>query len=341
LNINLWIGNVKKYLFWGLLFSIIPLPVLAQITGHLGTGYFYIKGLEASKPYEVGLGGMPFIRSGLSDSCGVVQIRPRRSLQASEKVEIVDTNSYTFTNTNLQIRDNYKCAKQTEARAVWKNSAGLVFVSGFTPSKALTIRFLGDNPNRTVTSNFCGFIRVVLQNPIPKAIFLNNQALPTTGTPGSNFACNKNNLYVSYPKIVQDVQPVDKNDWITQNPVEPSPNTTSINGGGNGGNTNNEPAIYINQDDELILTGKTPGRTIEVIYNGNGNVQGSGEVTVDSCGRARMFALFIYGVGFIPTSYTITAPTTIVEKYSGNEVARYQIQPSQIQRNINLNPTCS
>ncbi|NJR15221.1 MAG: hypothetical protein HC785_05605 [Calothrix sp. CSU_2_0] len=80
---------------------------------------------------------------------------------------------------------------------------------------------------------------------------------------------------------------------------------------------------------------------IGFLYNGNSNVQGSGEVTVDSCGRARMFALFIYGVGFIPTSYTITAPTTIVEKHLGIEVARYQIQPSQIQRNVNFNLTCS
>ncbi|NJL64800.1 MAG: hypothetical protein HC903_27040 [Methylacidiphilales bacterium] len=333
---------MKKYLlFLVLLLASIPLPVFAQITGHLGNGYFYIKGLEPSKPYEVGLGGMPFIRSGLSDSCGVVQIRPRRSLQSNEKVEILDGNSsYSFVNNAIAVRDNYKCAKQIEARAVWKNSAGLVFVAGFTPSKALTIRFLGDNPNRTVTSNFCGFIRLVLQNPIPKAIFLDNKALSTQGTPGSNFACNKNNLYVSYPKIIQPVVENDKTTWVAQNPVEPSPNTTNINNA-NGGNTNNEPAIYINQDDELILTGKTPGRTIEAIYNGNSNVQGSGEVTVDSCGRARMFALFIYGVGFIPTSYTITAPTTIVEKHLGIEVARYQIQPSQIQRNVNFNLTCS
>ncbi|BAZ36629.1 hypothetical protein NIES4101_25480 (plasmid) [Calothrix sp. NIES-4101] len=332
---------MKKHLFLGLLLAIIPLPALAQITGHLGTGYFYIKGLEPSKAYEVGLGGMPFIRSGLSDSCGVVQIRPRRSLQTGDQVEIIDTNSYTFTNTNLPTRDDYKCNGQTEAHAVWKNSTGLVFVSGFTPSKALTIRFLNDNPNRTITSNFCGFIRIVLQNPIPKAIFLNNQALPTTGTPGSNFACNKNNLYVSYPKIVQDVQPVEKTTWITQNPVEPSPGTTELN---NVTPPPLSPTAVLNTNKELVISNLTPGRKIEVYYvHPTDNIQNSASATVNSCGEVAFIGRFLFAGGSLipPVNFTIDAPITVKELDGTTLIKQYQIQPSEIQQNVSLTATCS
>ncbi|MHC5731789.1 MAG: hypothetical protein ACYTXY_48475, partial [Nostoc sp.] len=97
--------------------------------GYLGTdGYFHIQGLEANKNYSVDLGGMPLIRSGISNSCGILRIATSGTIKQSDHIEIKDEKSgsvYGFTNTNIPIKETAKCDGTVKAeREIWADDKG-------------------------------------------------------------------------------------------------------------------------------------------------------------------------------------------------------------------------
>ncbi|MUG92736.1 hypothetical protein F7734_09860 [Scytonema sp. UIC 10036] len=201
---------------------LIPTISLAQIVGYKGNdGYFHIRGLEVNKYYQVNLGGMPLIKSAVANSCGILRIAYSKGFQESDKFEIRDEKkgeTYGFENKNLPIIETSRCNGQpTVKRELWKDNKGTLFISGFTPNGALTLRLLSINPVRNLRANLCGMISLRLDTNPPKAFILDGQAYSTTGQASRGIRCRLNTLYVGYPAPTP-VNSVSESDWRTQNP---------------------------------------------------------------------------------------------------------------------------
>lgn len=229
----------KLLLFILTLIVLTPTSALAQMQGYLGTdGYFHIKGLQANAKYTIDLGGMPIIRSGLSNSCGILRIAASGTIEQSDRIEIKDEKSgsaYGFTNTNIPIKEAVRCdgTIKTE-REIWADDKGITYISGLTPSSAQTIRLLTSAPTRNIRANICGFLSFKLGEPRPKAIIIENQAFVLASAQSSGgIACRKGKLFVAYPApaLVAAVSAVT---WRSQNPVSFSSGAqiASIGGGG-------------------------------------------------------------------------------------------------------------
>lgn len=195
----------RLLLFLVLLIGGYPLSAMAQ-TGYLGAdGFFNIKGVQPYKTYLVDFGGMPLIRAGNSNSCGVLRIAGGGAVKLSDRIEIHDigvNKFYGFENDlNIPVKE-YKCTTGNvkPEREIWKDSRGTIFISGLTPSHGQTIRLLSDNPKRRVRSNGCGFISIRLGNPQPLAILLDNLAFNiNSSAQGGGISCRRNVPYSSYP----------------------------------------------------------------------------------------------------------------------------------------------
>jgi hypothetical protein len=230
---------LKKILFILTLIALSPSVALAEMKGYLGTdGYFHIQGLEANKQYSIDLGGMPIIRSGISNSCGILRIASSGTIKASDRIEIKDEKSgstYGFTNTNIPVKETARCDGTVKAeREIWNDDKGTTYISGLSPSSAQTIRLLTSTPTRNIRANICGFLSFKLGEPRPKAIIIENQAFVLASAQSSGgIACRKGKLFVAYPNPVL-VAAVSAVTWRSQNPISWSSNTqiASISGGG-------------------------------------------------------------------------------------------------------------
>ncbi len=288
-------------LFAGILSSAIAIPVipysaLAQITGYKGNdGYFHIRGLEVNKTYQINLGGMPLIKVGVANSCGILRISSSKAFKESDRFEVRDEKkgeTYGFENKNLPIIETSKCNGQpTSKRELWKDNKGTVFISGLTPSGAMTIKMLTNNPTRNLRANLCGMISLRLDANPAKAIVLAGQAYPTTGQADRGIYCRRNTLYVSHPPPTP-VTPIGESEWKSQNPAAFSGGITLIersgtdwieiktagNGGGNaGGGTGNGGGTTVQSpqppagstfckvgSSQLLVTGLTSGTSYYV-----------------------------------------------------------------------------
>lgn len=229
---------MKKLLFILTLISLTPSAALAQMKGYLGTdGYFHIQGLEANKKYTIDLGGMPIIRSGISNSCGILRIAASGTITASDRIEIKDEKSgstYGFTNTNIPVKETPRCDGTVKAeREIWADEKGTTYISGLSPSSAQTIRLLTSAPTRNIKANICGFLSFKLGDPRPGAIIIDNQAFVLSGLQsGGGIACRKGKLFVAYPSPVF-ASAVNAITWRSQNPISWSSGAqiASISGG--------------------------------------------------------------------------------------------------------------
>lgn len=227
----------KKLLFILTLIALSPTAALAQMKGYLGTdGYFHIQGLEANKKYTIDLGGMPIIRSGISNSCGILRIAASGTIKASDRIEIKDEKlglTYGFTNTNIPIKETPRCDGTVKSeREIWNDDKGTTYISGLSPSSAQTIRLLTSAPTRNIRANICGFLSFKLGQPRPGAIIIDNQAFVLSGLQsGGGIACRKGKLYVAYPAPVF-ASAVSAVTWRQQNPISYSSSTqiASISG---------------------------------------------------------------------------------------------------------------
>lgn len=230
---------MKKLLFILTLIALTPSVALAEMKGYLGTdGYFHIQGLEANKSYSINLGGMPLIRSGISNSCGILRIAGSGTIKASDRIEVKEEKSgniYGFTNTNIPIKQTPRCDGAVKAeREIWKDDKGTTYISGLTPSSAQTIRLLTTAATRNIRANICGFLSFKLGEPRPKAIIIENQAFVLASAQSSGgIACRKGKLFVAYPAPVLATA-MSANTWRSQNPISFSSGAqiASISGGG-------------------------------------------------------------------------------------------------------------
>ncbi|WP_189523566.1 hypothetical protein [Nostoc sp. PA-18-2419] len=221
---------MRKLLFIITLIALSPTAALADMKGYLGTdGYFHVQGLEANKSYSINLGGMPLIRSGISNSCGILRIASSGTIKASERIEIKDEKSgniYGFENTNVPVKETQRCDGTIKAeREIWKDVKGTTYISGLTPSSAQTIRLLSSAPTRNIRANICGFLSFKLGDPRPGAIIVDNQAFVLSGLQsGGGIACRKGKLYVAYPAPIF-ASAVSAASWKQQNPISWSSST--------------------------------------------------------------------------------------------------------------------
>lgn len=230
---------MKKLLLILSFILLTPSVALAEMKGYLGTdGYFHIQGLEANKSYSVNLGGMPIIRSGISNSCGILRIAGSGTIKASDRIEIKDEklgSTYGFTNTNIPIKETPRCDETVKSeREIWKDDKGTTYISGLSPSSAQTIRLLTSAPTRNIRANICGFLSFKLGDPRPGAIIIDNQAFVLSGLQsGGGIACRKGKLFVAYPAPVLATA-VSATTWRSQNPISYSSSTqiASISSGG-------------------------------------------------------------------------------------------------------------
>lgn len=219
---------LKKILFILTLIALTPSAALAQMKGYLGTdGYFHIQGLEPNTKYTIDLGGMPIIRSGISNSCGILRIAASGTIKQSDRIEIKDEKSgstYGFTNTNIPVKETARCDGTIKPeREIWNDDKGTTYISGLSPSSAQTIRLLTSAPTRNIRANICGFLSFKLGEPRPKAIIIENQAFVLASAQSSGgIACRKGKLFVAYPAPVL-VNAVSAVTWRSQNPVSFSP----------------------------------------------------------------------------------------------------------------------
>lgn len=237
---------LKKLLFILTLIALTPTSALAEMQGYLGSdGYFHIKGLQANTKYTIDLGGMPIIKSAISNSCGILRIATSGTIKASDRIEIKDEKSgstYGFTNTNLPIKETAKCDGTVKSeREIWADDKGTTYISGLSPSSAQTIRLLTSAPTRNIKANICGFLSFKLGEPRPKAIIIENQAFVLASAQSSGgIACRKGKLFVAYPAPIL-VAAVSAVTWRSQNPVSFSSNTQIASIGGSGGTSWSPP----------------------------------------------------------------------------------------------------
>lgn len=226
--------TMKKYAVFtlALAFAAIPTTAFAQITGYKGLdGYFHLRGLEPNKSYPINLGGMPLVRVGVSNSCGILRISSTKAFKESDRFEVRDEKKgeiYGFENKSLPIIEAPRCTGQlTTKRELWKDNKGAVFISGLSPSGAMTIKMLTNNPTRNLRANLCGMISLKLDTNPAKAFILDGQAYPNTGQARRGIYCRRNTLYVSIPASTP-VIPVSEIEWKNQNPVAFSGGITII-----------------------------------------------------------------------------------------------------------------
>lgn len=231
---------IKYLLFITLLIAGLPSAALAQMSGYLGAdGYFSIRGLQANKSYSINLGGMPLIRAGNSNSCGILRIANNTQVHASDKIEIHDVKAnkyYGFENNSSIPIKEFKCitGQVKPEREIWKDNQGTIWISGLSPSSAQTIRLLSSNPTRKIRANPCGFISLKLGNPQPLGLIIDNNAFSISGaTAGGGIVCRRGKLYVGYPPQ-PTINPVSATQWRTQNQINFQAYTSiaSIAGGG-------------------------------------------------------------------------------------------------------------
>jgi hypothetical protein len=202
-------------------FLLISSPAYAQMVGYKGSdGYFHIRGLQKNKTYSVDLGGMPLIRAGISNSCGILRISSNKAFKESERFEITDEkagNTYGFQNSNLPVKETARCDGTVIAtREVWKDSYGTVYVSGLTPKSSQTIKLLTSSPTRNLRANLCGMISVRLDNPPPPALLIEGRAFPTDGPASRGIFCRRGTLYFAYPPP-EEVSSVSSEQWKENN----------------------------------------------------------------------------------------------------------------------------
>lgn len=237
---------MKKLLFILTLIALTPSVALAEMKGYLGTdGYFHIQGLEANKKYTIDLGGMPIIRSGISNSCGILRIATSGTIKASDRIEIKDEKlglTYGFTNTNIPVKETLKCDGTVKVeREIWNDDKGTTYISGLSPSSAQTIKLLTSAQTRNIRANICGFLSFKLGEPRPGAIIIDNQAFILSGLQsGGGIACRKGKLFVAYPAPVLATA-VSGTTWRSQNPISWS-SGAQIASTSSGGGTSWSPA---------------------------------------------------------------------------------------------------
>ncbi|QIR41711.1 hypothetical protein HCG51_33930 (plasmid) [Tolypothrix sp. PCC 7910] len=229
------------------LVALSPSAALAQVSGYLGAdGFFSIRGLEANKNYAVNLGGMPIIRAGTSNSCGILRIAGSGTIKASDRLEIKDEKSgniYGFENSlNISIKETQRCDGSIKPeREIWKDDKGTIYISGLSPSSAQTIRLLSSTPTRTIKANICGFISFKIGAPRPGAIIVNNQAFVLANVQsGGGIVCRKGKLYVAYPPQ-PTINPIVASTWLQQNPISWSSSTQIASISGSGGSSWSPP----------------------------------------------------------------------------------------------------
>ncbi|YAF99285.1 MAG: hypothetical protein AB3A66_27985 (plasmid) [Nodularia sp. CChRGM 3473] len=258
----------KLLLFITLLLAGWPSMALAQMRGYLGAdGFFSIRGLQPSKSYSVDLGGMPLIRVGNSNSCGVLRIAAGGVVKLSDKIEIHDVTRNEFygfeNNSSIPIKE-FKCitGQVKPEREIWKDAKGTIWISGLTPSRGQTIRLLSENPKRNIRANQCGFISLRLANPQPSGLIIDNsQAFSIdNSTSGGGIVCRRGKLYISYP-AQPTINPVSATQWRNQpqNQINFYSYTSiaSISGSTGGGTTttwNNPPS----QPPPLVVVNPQP-----------------------------------------------------------------------------------
>ncbi|WP_414623802.1 hypothetical protein [Calothrix sp. CCY 0018] len=231
-----------------LLISLFPQAAFAQVKGYLGKdGYFNIRGLDANRAYQINLGGMPLIRAGRTNSCGVLRVALSGAVKTSDKIEIHDVKAnkyYGFANTQNIPTEEFSCkpGEVKPGRDIWKDTKGTLWISGLTPSSAQTIRLLSENPTRKIRANSCGFVSLRLANPQPPGLVIDdNQAFQINGAiSGGGIVCRRGKLYVAYPPE-PEVNPVSAASW-RQNPLSqvsfaPYSAIATITGGNGGGET--------------------------------------------------------------------------------------------------------
>ncbi|MEA5595704.1 hypothetical protein [Rivularia sp. UHCC 0363] len=245
----------KKSLLFLLLISLFPQAAFAQVKGYLGKdGYFNIRGLNANQAYQINLEGMPLIRAGRSNSCGVLRVAISGAVKTSDKIEIHDVRAnkfYGFANTQSIPVEEFTCkpGEVKPGRDIWKDEKGTLWISGLTPSSAQTIRLLSENSTRKIRANSCGFISLRLANPQPPGLVVDdNQAFQIDGAnSGGGIVCRRGKLYVAYPPE-PEIAPVSAATW-KQNPLSQISfasytaiaTITGVSNGGGGGTNWSEP----------------------------------------------------------------------------------------------------
>jgi hypothetical protein len=237
-----------KAIVISLLAALIPNTVLAQTTGYLGNdGYLYIRGLKPFTKYGVGLGGMPVIKAGYANTCGVLRIRSSQLFKDSDRFEIKDegnSKSYTFQYSALQPEANPpRCnGNVINSQKAWISAdKKTIFVSGLTPNRGQTIKLLSQNPQRKISTNLCGYLKIRLGDNPPAALLVDGTAYPTTGgKSGPGLSCRYGELYIVHPyeKMAQ-ISKEPEEQFKQNNPVEPSNGSTILTSSGASGITNN------------------------------------------------------------------------------------------------------
>ncbi|MBD2773199.1 hypothetical protein [Iningainema tapete] len=236
--------NLSYFLFFTFYFLLFK-PALAQVGYRSSDGYYYIRGLENNKTYQVDFGGMPLLRAATSNKCGILQFKPSKNFQPGDKFEIIDekasiTYGFIFA-PGLSKKETPKCENQiVTQKEIWVTSTKFIAISGLTPSSAVTIKLLSQNKSKNLRANLCGFITIKLDSIVPSAFITEGKAYSTNSKPERGIACRKGMLYVSYPPPTP-INPIPEDTWKQQN-IAPnfSPETQMLanNGSsGSGGNT--------------------------------------------------------------------------------------------------------
>lgn len=214
---------------FGLLAALIPAVSLAEMKGYIGADeYLYITGLEPITRYPVRMGGLPVVRAGYANSCGILRISASSVYKDSDRFEVRDETvgkSYFFAYNSLTVENKPpRCSGEVVSKTrAWKTDDGkLIYVSGLTPSRGQTIKILSQNLVRRLSTNFCGYFRFKLTDKKPDAIIVNGKAFDTnTQETGRGLACRKGETYFSLPKPPEIVA-IAEEQFEEQNPPQPS-----------------------------------------------------------------------------------------------------------------------
>lgn len=219
----------KAIAIFGFLAVLFPSTALAEVKGYIGSdNYYYITGLESTTRYSVKLGGMPVVRAGHANSCGILRIAASNIYKDSDRFEVKDetTNkSYFFAYNSLAIENKPPRCKGEVINKIraWRTDNGkVIYVSGLTPSRGQKISILSQNLVRRISTNFCGYFRFKLTENKPDAIIVDGKAFSTdTEAKGRGLACRKGETYFSLPKP-PPVTPISEEQFEQENTPQPS-----------------------------------------------------------------------------------------------------------------------
>lgn len=208
---------------------LFPAVALAEVKGYIGAdNYYYVTGLEPTTRYPVKLGGIPVVRAGYANSCGILRISASNVYKDSDRFEVLDeatSKAYFFAYNSLAVENKPpRCKGEVvnKVRAWRTDDEKVIYVSGLTPGRGQKISILSQNLVRQLSTNFCGYFRFKLTENKPDAIIVDGKAFLTdTKATGRGLACRKAEIYFSLPKPPEIVATTEE-EFEQENTPQPS-----------------------------------------------------------------------------------------------------------------------